>query len=106
MSGNGKAFISKCYNFNRDFMYITMRFEGYVEKIVDAALAKGVVKTMAEAIRLGLLELNDKYLLMPTNLSEDEQDLRDALEVDARIRAGKEKLYTLAEVKRFLRRRK
>lgn len=42
-------------------MHITIDIDGYLGKILDGLLDKGVCKTKSEAIRLGLLELNDKY---------------------------------------------
>lgn len=79
-------------------MNITMRFEGYVEQIIDAAVEKGVVKTKAEALRLGVLELNDKYGLVTKKLSEDEEDIRLAERIEADIASGKEKVHKLKKV--------
>ena len=49
-------------------MNISMRFEGYSAQIIAEALRQGIVKTKAEALRLGLLELNDKYGLVASDL--------------------------------------
>ncbi len=75
-------------------MNISMHFEGFPEKIIAEALRQGVVKTKAEALRLGLLELNDKYGLVATNLEENElrQDIAEFDRMDGRIVAGKSKL--------------
>ena len=84
-------------------MNITMRFEGYVEQIIDEAVRKGIVKTKAEALRLGVLQLNEKYRLVSQNLSEDEEDLNLAIRIDERIKAGKEKIYPESKLKTLLR---
>ncbi|QLJ53429.1 MAG: hypothetical protein Sv326_1254 [Candidatus Fermentimicrarchaeum limneticum] len=84
-------------------MNITMRFEGYVEQIIDEAVKKGIVKTKAEALRLGVLQLNEKYHLISQNLSEDEEDLSLAIRIDERIKAGKEKINPESKLKTLLR---
>jgi len=72
-----------------------MHFEGYVEKIIDEALRQGVAKTKAEALRLGLLELNQKYGLVATDLGqrELELDLAEFDRMEKRIAHGKTKLH-------------
>jgi len=84
-------------------MNVTMRFDGYVERIIDEAVKRGVVKTKAEALRLGVLQLNEKYHLVSQNLSEDEEDLNLAIKIDERIKAGKEKVYPESKLKTLLR---
>jgi len=85
-------------------MNISMRFEGYVEKIVDRAVAKGIVKTKAEALRLGLLELNDKYGLVAKarQKAEDEADVAEAKRILGEIKSGKQKLHRVKSVKELL----
>jgi hypothetical protein len=75
-------------------MNISMRFEGYTEQIIDEALRQGIVKTKAEALRLGLLELNQKYGLVATNLEEKElaQDIAEFDRMEKRLAEGKSKL--------------
>lgn len=75
-------------------MNISMHFGGYVEKIIGEALRQGIVKTKAEALRLGLLELNQKYGLVATDLEqrELEMDLAEFDRMEKRIAAGKTKL--------------
>jgi Arc/MetJ-type ribon-helix-helix transcriptional regulator len=84
-------------------MNVTMRFDGYVERIIDEAVKRGVVKTKAEALRLGVLQLNEKYHLVSQNLSEDEEDLNLAIKIDERIKAGKEEVYPESKLKTLLR---
>ncbi|NYZ79581.1 hypothetical protein H0N99_05550 [Candidatus Micrarchaeota archaeon] len=84
-------------------MNVTMHFDGYVERIIDEAVKRGVVKTKAEALRLGVLQLNEKYHLVSQNLSEDEEDLNLAIKIEERIKAGKEKVYPESKLKTLLR---
>jgi len=75
-------------------MNISMHFEGYSEKIIDAALRQGLVKTKAEALRLGLLELNQRYGLVATELEQREldADIAEFDRMEKRIAQGKTKL--------------
>jgi len=76
-------------------MNICMRFEGFPEKIIDEALKQGLVKTKAEALRLGLLELNQKYGLVATQMEqrELEMDLAELDRMEKRIASGQSKLH-------------
>ncbi len=76
-------------------MNISMHFEGYAEKIIAEALRQGIAKTKAEALRLGLLELNDKYGLVASNLEQKEleQDMVEFDRMEKRIAAKKTKLH-------------
>lgn len=80
-------------------MNISMHFEGYVERIIDEAVKQGVVKTKAEALRMGLLELNDKYGLVPA-LDEIEylEDLSEIKRIEADIKSGKEKVHGVKNI--------
>jgi Arc/MetJ-type ribon-helix-helix transcriptional regulator len=80
-------------------MYITMNFEGYVGEIIDRAVKKGIVKTKAEALRLGLLELNNKYqLVLNSEEIELKEDLREIDRIEKDIKSGKEKLHKARNV--------
>jgi len=76
-------------------MNISMRFEGYSAQIIAEALRQGIVKTKAEALRLGLLELNDKYGLVASDLEQRElqQDIAEIARMEKRIASGKTKLH-------------
>ena len=43
-------------------MNLTVKFEGHVADVIDKLVEKGVVATKTEALRLGVLELERKYL--------------------------------------------
>ncbi len=45
-------------------MHITIDLDGYLARILDSAIKKGICKTKAEAVRLGILGLNDKYSVL------------------------------------------
>ena len=80
-------------------MNISMHFDGYVEQIIDEAVRKGLVKTKAEALRAGLLELNDKYGLVPAlDELENIADIEELNRMDARIRAGTEKIRRVSDI--------
>ena len=44
-------------------MNITINIDGHLNLVLENLIKKGVVKTKSEAIRLGLLGLEDKYKL-------------------------------------------
>ena len=77
-----------------------MHFEGYTEKIIDEALRQGIVKTKAEALRLGLLELNDKYGLVATDLEQKEleQDIAEFDRMEKRIASGASKVRSAKSI--------
>ena len=81
-------------------MNISMHFEGYAEKIIAEALRQGIVKTKAEALRLALLELNDKYGLVATDLEQRElrQDMAEFDRMEKRIASGKTRLHRAKSV--------
>ena len=81
-------------------MNLSMHFTGYTEKIIEAAVKSGVVKTKAEALRLGLLELNSKYGLVPQKIDQQEleQDLLELKRIESDIKSGKEKLHKAKNV--------
>jgi hypothetical protein len=83
------------YDYYGEFtMNISMHFEGYSERIIDAALRQGLAKTKAEALRLGLLELNQRYGLVETELElrELDADIAEFDRMEKRISQGKTKL--------------
>lgn len=61
-------------------MNVNVNLEGYVEKIVNDAVRKGLAKTKAEAIRQGLLHYGKEY-----NLGQDEVSLEEVLLVNKKI---------------------
>lgn len=80
-------------------MNISMHFEGYVEAIIEEAVKQGIVGTKVGALRAGLLELNDKYGLVPA-LDEIEylEDLSEIKRIEADIKSGKEKVRKVKDI--------
>ncbi len=77
-------------------MNVNVRFSGIVERILDLAVKKGLASTKTDALRLGVFELNNRYKLL-----QELEDAEDAARADAvmeRVSAGKEKLYSEAQI--------
>ncbi len=83
-----------------DAMNISMHFEGYVEKVIAEAVRTGIAKTKAEALRLGVLELNDKYQLVRNRMEQEEleEDLREIARIERDIKTGKEKVHRVKNI--------
>ncbi len=82
-------------------MHATMKFEGIIDEILEKAVKSGLAKTKAEALRLGVLELNSKYhLIRNTEALEDLEDLAEAKRISKLIKEGKMKLYTEEEFRK------
>ena len=47
-------------------MHVTVKFRGVIEDILENAVERGIAKTKTEALRLGVLELANKYNLLET----------------------------------------
>lgn len=77
-------------------MNVNIKFQGMAEKIVEEAIRQGYASTKTEALRLGVLELNNHYKLLEK--LEDEEDIRRADEIVERIESGKEKLHSEKEI--------
>jgi len=43
-------------------MNLTVKFEGHIAEVIEKLIEKGVAATKTEALRLGILELERKYL--------------------------------------------
>lgn len=82
-------------------MNISMHFDGFVEQIIEKLLEKGIAKTKAEALRLGLLELNDKYGLVGMD-PELREDLIEIDRIERDIKSGKERVYSVKNVDELL----
>ncbi len=82
-------------------MNISMHFEGFMEEIIERLLEQGIAKTKAEALRLGLLELNDKYQLVGID-KELKADILEINRIDRDIKTGKEKVYSVKNVDELL----
>ncbi len=79
-------------------MNLTIRFEGHVADIIDQLVAKGVVSTKTEALRLGVLKLEQDYLKEETEERKfDEWAVKEVDRIDKLVKEGKMKTYTEEE---------
>jgi len=76
-------------------MHTTVKFEGYINEILEHAVSKGLAKTKMEALRLGVIELDHRYHLLDR---EDELAVRKMQQIDKEIKAGKSKVLSEKEV--------
>ena len=83
-------------------MHSTLKFEGLMDQILSEAVRQGLAKTKVEALRLGVVELNNKYDLIQ-NMREEEEDLKYIRTARKNIARGKLKLLSEKELKIALR---
>ncbi|MCD6522563.1 MAG: hypothetical protein J7K68_02350 [Candidatus Diapherotrites archaeon] len=74
-------------------MYATVKFTGIIEQILEKAVELGIAKTKTEALRLAVLELNNKYNLLERNI-EDELAIKKMQKIDREIAKGRRKLLS------------
>ena len=86
-------------------MYATVKFEGLIDSILEQAIKQGLVKTKMEGLRLGVLELNNKYRLTEQMIEEKEakEDLAYVRGAEKKIAQGKLKLGSERELRAALR---
>ncbi|OIO20797.1 hypothetical protein COV61_01130 [Candidatus Micrarchaeota archaeon CG11_big_fil_rev_8_21_14_0_20_47_5] len=53
---------------------MSVNFEGYVEEVMGRAIKRGIVKTKIEALRLGLILLDEKFKLHEKEEDGDDGD--------------------------------
>jgi len=79
-------------------MNLTVKFDGHVAGVIDRLVEKGVVATKTEALRLGVLELEEKYLKEEEKERLfDEWAAKELQKTEKLWKAGKLKTYTQAE---------
>jgi len=78
--------------------YVNVDFQGATEKILREAVRLGYAKTKAEALRLALITLNDRYCLLES--AEDAEDAQDVERVYSEIASGKQKWLSEKEFAR------
>ncbi len=54
-------------------MHLNVRFEGIMDRIIDDAIKKGLAKTKTEVLRMGLMELKNKYHLAEDDLTDEQR---------------------------------
>ncbi|HIH30335.1 TPA: hypothetical protein HA243_02975 [Candidatus Micrarchaeota archaeon] len=83
-------------------MHSTMKFEGLIDRILAEAVRQGLAKTKIEALRLGAIELNNKYDLI-NEAREEQEDVAYIHRARRDIAGGKLKLLSEKELKAALR---
>ena len=83
-------------------MHSTMKFEGIIDQILSEAVRQGLAKSKVEALRLGVVELNNKYELIQNRI-EEEEDIGYIKRARKGIASGKLKLHSEKELKKALR---
>lgn len=78
-----------------------MKFEGLMDRILDEAVKQGLAKTKMEAVRMGVIELDNKYRLTSDAL-EDQQDISYINSARKKIASGKLKLRSEVELRKVL----
>ncbi len=79
-------------------MNLTIRFEGHVADVIDQLIAKGVVATKTEALRLGGLRLGGGDLGGGGKERRyDEWAIKEVERQDKLVKEGKMKTYTEEE---------
>ncbi len=72
-------------------MHTTIQITGTLEQILEEAVEGGLAKTKTEALRMGVLELNNRYHLLERS-QEDELAVKKMQRLDKDIREKKRKL--------------
>ena len=78
-------------------MYATVKFEGYLDEILQYAIKYGLAKTKTEALRLAVLELGHKYQLLER---EDFLAAKKMESIYEEIKAGKRRVISEKEALR------
>ncbi len=82
-------------------MHSTMKFEGLIDRILAEAVRQGLAKTKIEALRLGAIELNNKYDLI-NEAREEQEDVAYIRKARRDIASGKLKILSEKELKAAL----
>ena len=80
-------------------MHATIKFTGALEQILSGAVERGFAKTKTEALRMAVLELNNKYGLLE-QAKLDELAVKKMQRIDKEIAEGKRKVFTEAQVRK------
>jgi hypothetical protein len=80
-------------------MHTTVKFTGVIEKILEEAVDEGIAKTKTEALRLAVLELNNRYGLLE-RARGDELAVRKMQKIDKELAEGKHNLLSEKEALR------
>ena len=77
-------------------MKTTIEITGFPELVLEKAVELGIARSKTDALRIGILELNDKFGLVQN--VEDELVVRKMKKISEEIASGKRKVETLDSV--------
>ena len=77
-------------------MHSSVRFTGVIDTILEQAVKEGLASTKTEALRQGVLELNNKYELLK-RARQDDLAIRKMQRIDKEIAEGKRRVVSLDE---------
>ncbi len=79
-------------------MLMNLKLDGLTEEVINRLVQTGVSSNKTEAIRMAILEYNERHNIMPINqYIEDELAVRKMQELDREIEQGKRKLLSKEE---------
>jgi hypothetical protein len=77
-------------------MKTTIEITGFPELVLERAVELGIARSKTDALRIGILELNDKFRLVQS--TEDELVARKIQKIEDEIASGKRKTESLEQV--------
>ncbi|MFH0817290.1 MAG: hypothetical protein V1909_01515 [Candidatus Micrarchaeota archaeon] len=77
-------------------MKTTIEITGFPELVLEKAVELGIARSKTDALRIGILELNDKFNLVER--AEDELVARKIQKIEDEIASGKRKTESLEQV--------
>lgn len=88
-------------------MNLTVRFEGHVEDVIERLVKLGIASTKSEALRLGVLRLEQEYLRAGVQEALfDAWAQKEAQRQDAKISRGEMKVYSQKEFEKRIGKKK
>ena len=77
-------------------MKTTIEVTGFPELVLEKAVELGIARSKTDALRIGILELNDKFRLVQN--AEDELVAKKVQKIEEEIASGKRKTESLEQV--------
>ncbi len=77
-------------------MKTTIEVTGFPELVLERAVELGIARSKTDALRIGILELNDKFKLVQN--VEDELVAKKVQKIEEEIASGKRKTESLEQV--------
>ncbi len=77
-------------------MKTTIEVTGFPELVLEKAVELGIARSKTDALRIGILELNDKFRLVQN--VEDELVAKKVQKIEEEIASGKRKTESLEQV--------